>query len=229
MAEPAPCLITVGAHPDDIELFTAGTQLALAAAGWQLIWVVMTDGARARGAADPALVAVRADEARKAAALCGAQLHLLGFPDMALAEHRGAATAALRQRIEACAPALCITHHPDDYHPDHRVTSAIVTDVLAPPQALLFCEPMLGAGPQPDVILDITAHWPVKQAALRCHASQEPDTLIELVETWNRFRGVQTLLPGVRHGEGYMLRRGCAMAPDAVARLPGSLVRRRYG
>jgi len=52
-----------GAHPDDVEIFALGTLLQLQSFGWDICWVIATDGSAANGERDPNLAAARRSEA----------------------------------------------------------------------------------------------------------------------------------------------------------------------
>ena len=71
--------LVVAAHPDDADFGAAGTAALLARAGWEVRYLIVTDGSK--GSDDPALTAqtlveMREREQRAAAAL-------LGVPDVA--------------------------------------------------------------------------------------------------------------------------------------------------
>lgn len=195
-------VMALGAHPDDIELSMAGLTLRFGAIGAQVTWVVATDGAAGHGGRDAALADLRAREAAEAAALAEAELVMLGHPDGLLAEQAdavGSIGAFLRGRPVD----LLITHGPEDYHPDHRALSRLVTDVAPLGTSLLYAENLLGVGSTPNLLVDIGAVFDAKAAALACHRSQRPDATVEAIGVWNRFRGLQSGPLRYRHAEAY--------------------------
>lgn len=224
---PPPSVAFFGAHPDDIEIFGLGLLLCLRQYGWTVDFVIATDGAAANGAADTELAATRREEAECAAARCGARLHMLGVADGGLA-HDPRGPALVAERLSDIAPTLCLTHHPRDYHPDHRAISRLVTNQTPAHSALLFAEPLFGIGPMPDLVVDITAVFDAKIAALGEHASQDPDLLTRGVEIWNRFRALQLLSPGITRAEGFALPADTAARIDPTSVLPGAITVRRF-
>src|SRR3954466_12633082 len=105
------------AHPDDAELVMGGTLAKEAAAGRRVALVDLTRGeSGSRGTPD-----LRAREASEAARILGvAHRESLGLPDSALArrvEQPGAIGGALRRPR----PAIVITQHWEQRHPDHAM------------------------------------------------------------------------------------------------------------
>lgn len=223
-----PRAVFFAAHPDDAELFGLGLLLKLQDCGWEISIVVATDGARSRGAADPKLARERAIEAETAARLAGARLSMLGYPDGDLALAQSAAER-IADAIRVSDASLVVTHHPNDYHPDHRALSRSVTASITPGLALLYADPVFGVGPCPDYLVDITTQYERKRAALRCHITQEPEVMLEAMDTWTKFRALQTLKPNVRHAEGFHAPDAIFLQPDISALLPNGVVTRRFG
>jgi N-acetylglucosamine malate deacetylase 1 len=213
----------IGAHPDDAEIFALGLLLQLQAAGWSIGWVIATDGAAARGPADPALAAERADEARRAADLCGAGLRLLGLPDGSLGQQTDP-RPAIANCVHEIAADLLITHHPQDYHADHRAVSAAVAGSLQPRQSLLYAEPMLGMGPLPDLWIDVSPVFEAKLTALACHTSQGPELFTRQLRSWAGFRAMQTRTPDIEQAEAYSIARDNGFQKTPVGLLPPACV-----
>jgi len=118
--------LAIGAHPDDIDFGCGGTLAKWAAAGCAVTELLLTDGSK--GSWDPkadpaALVAVRQEEQRAAAAALGAaDVVFLGCTDGELA-------SGLAERAEVCRviretrPDAVLGHDPWKryrLHPDHR-------------------------------------------------------------------------------------------------------------
>lgn len=100
-------VIAFGAHPDDVELYAAGTLAKLAAQGYSTAIVDMTRGElSSRGTA-----ATRAREAREAARVLGLRFREnLGLPDgdvRPTAEARLEVIRVLRKHR----PSLVLAHH----------------------------------------------------------------------------------------------------------------------
>lgn len=138
----AKTLVAVWAHADDEA--AAGPVLArYAREGVQVYVIIVSDGAQGgahtsipRG---PELARVRADEAGCASAALGIHAPiLLGFPDAQLGsymEDRGRlfqVTARVQAELERLRPDALITWGPEGGtgHPDHRLVSSIVTELV---------------------------------------------------------------------------------------------------
>lgn len=75
-------VLAIGAHPDDLEILTAGTLALYARAGRQVTMCVMTNGEL--GSDTPTrgdTAALRRTEAEASAKIIGAQFHCLEQPD----------------------------------------------------------------------------------------------------------------------------------------------------
>jgi LmbE family N-acetylglucosaminyl deacetylase len=203
-AAPAPqprrrCL-AVAAHPDDIDFGSAGTIAFLVAEGWDVAYCLVTDGDA--GGFDPAVArrdipAIRRAEQTEAARILGVtELHWLGHSD-------GQVSANLELRrdlsrvIRTVRPERIICPNPQRSwasvyasHPDHMATGEATLNAVYPDARNPFAFPELAAAgleahsvsevwisgvPDPDLVLDVTEHYPAKLAALRAHVSQETD------------------------------------------------------
>ena len=191
-------IIGFGAHPDDVEIFFFGTLAAAQASGVEIGWAIATDGSKGGNAPADELRSVRRREARAAAALLGVEPVFLDGIDGELVADRETAS-----RVEAAlaeiAPDLIITHAPNDYHPDHRVLSTMVHDAARFRAPVVYADTLMGNGFAPGIYVDVTAHFALKQTAIRCHISQRPERFATGCETWNRFRALQCNAP-----EGYV-------------------------
>lgn len=115
-------VLAVGAHPDDIEICCGGTLARYAAAGHHVMMAYATNGDKGHLAIPPAeLAVIREREARAAAAVIGAEVFWLGFPDAELFYDRPTREAFIDLMRQA-RPDLIFTHWPEAYHPDHVAT-----------------------------------------------------------------------------------------------------------
>jgi len=188
-------LLAVFAHPDD-ETFGPGPTLArYADAGLDVHLVCATGGEAARhraGHADPAaLRRHRTAELREAALVLGARsLELLGFADGTLdpGDARGARRVA--EALRRSRPDAIVTFGPDGIsgHPDHRAVHAWARrawEGAGRPCPLWYAalteetarrlegRRFIGRrGPEIAARLDGRPWLDVKEAAIRCHASQ---------------------------------------------------------
>lgn len=187
-------ILFCGAHPDDAEISSFGLLLAARARGDAVTILVATDGGRggARDAGDPAtLAARRRAEAERAARPHGIELVFLDEPDGAL-HAAPPLVARLEAEIARIAPTLVVTHAPEDYHPDHRALAHAVRDAARFHVPVLFSDTLAGVGFLPTILLDVTAHFDAKRAAIRAHASQAPERFVRMAEAQNRLRAFQS-------------------------------------
>jgi bacillithiol biosynthesis deacetylase BshB1 len=213
------------AHPDDAELVMGGTLAREAARGRRVALVDLTRGeSGSRGTPE-----TRAAEAAEAARLLGvAHREMLGLPDGGLtnvAEQKDVVVAALRR----LRPRVVILPHAEQRHPDHRTASQIVYDAsfLA---GLRNYRPDLGAAFRPlkliyalavtdktDVaptfVVDVTAVWPAKLAAIAAFRSQFEAAPGESASPLDRFREAVELHArrqgqriGATFGEGFVVK-----------------------
>lgn len=223
--------LVVIAHPDDAEFGAAGTVAAWIAAGTEVTYLVVTDGAS--GSQDPGmtrerLAEIRAGEQRAACRALGVtDVEFLGYADGFLEPsvplRRQVAAAIRRHRPEAV-----ITLNPDlrwsnrGYvnHPDHRVVGDSVLHAINPAASTrLWDTTLLDEGLEPwDVSelwlmgfgegphrSDISQTFGAKLEALRCHASQLVDWDPEpFVQEWTETLGAEV---GVTHAEAFTVLR----------------------
>src|SRR5262245_25435757 len=167
-------LIAVMAHPDDAEIWAGGTICKHTERGDEALIVYMA-------ATEDS---VRGEEARRGAAILGAQVSFVGLTDGEVRD-----TPEDCERVSAIltgfAPDILLAHWTDDMHADHASTAAIVQRVLpfvichigkAP--RLWACDTYFSTGARgpfvPDVYVDVTDQWSRKLAAIRAHRSQRP-------------------------------------------------------
>lgn len=200
-ARPFRRALVVVAHPDDAEFGAGGTIAAWAREGTAVRYLVLTDGAA--GTADPAmtrerLIPLRADEQRAACTELGVEdVAFLGYPDGYLEP-----TIEVRRKVAAeirrFRPEVVLTTNPElrwtsrgrVNHPDHRAAGDLVLHCINPAASSRLwdldlleegLEPwdvselwLMGFGAGPHLV-DVTATFERKLAALRCHASQLGD------------------------------------------------------
>jgi LmbE family N-acetylglucosaminyl deacetylase len=130
-------IVFLHAHPDDEAIFTGGTMVRLAEAGWRVVLVVATGGEQGVHRCPPGatLAAVRASETAEAARLLGAaRVEFLGYADSGLAADPAVmacdafACADVEEAAERCAricadegAAALVTYDRGGIypHPDH--------------------------------------------------------------------------------------------------------------
>jgi len=112
--------VAVGAHPDDIEFYFAGTLLRLKEKGAEIHVWNLANGSCGTALHDrDEIVRIRAQEARDSAAIAGAIAHEPLADDLALFHEPGllARAAAVVREIK---PAIILAHSPQDYMEDHQ-------------------------------------------------------------------------------------------------------------
>ena len=186
-------IVAIHAHPDDTEIFSAGTMALMRAKGFELTIVTMTPGGLGGiGSTEQDTIRTRKKEAEKAAALLGARYYCLDGRDGYLydtAELRIQVTEIIRKEKAG----IVITHLPTDYHSDHRTTCNIVeaatmvatlpnvpcesaplaiTPLLYHSAPLGSSDPISGKLVNPQFYVDITEVMDTKMEMLGQHTSQ---------------------------------------------------------
>lgn len=242
-------VLAVGAHPDDAELGCGGTLALLAGRGRRVGLVHLTRGeAGTRGSA-----AERRREAERAAEALGAvALEILDFGDGAL--RTGAAEEdALIAVLRRFRPELVLGPPPSDRHPDHARAHGLLAAAVyyaglaargggdgdggngeaAPHRPGAAFHYMQHDSFEPAFVVDVSAAWETKMAALACYQSQfyrpgkegGPATKIGSREFALTIEGRARhwgLLVGAELGEPFGSRLPLAVA-DPLALVPGGL------
>jgi LmbE family N-acetylglucosaminyl deacetylase len=193
--------LIVAAHPDDADFGAAGTAHLLARAGWEVRYLVVTDGSK--GSDDPAfttetLIQTRTQEQRDAAERLGLlDVRFLGYTDGELTYTRDLLGDIVRE-IREFQPYAVYTHDPEPViirnafvnHSDHRTTGLATVDAVYPTarDRLNFPEQLadglsthkvrelyLWGVNEPNFSVDITDVLDTTIEALLAHRSQFPD------------------------------------------------------
>ncbi|RLT28465.1 MAG: PIG-L family deacetylase [Chloroflexi bacterium] len=203
--------MVIAAHPDDADFGAAGTAALLVRAGWEVRYLVVTNGSK--GSDDEAftpelLVTTRAEEQRVAAAHIGVQeVHFLGFTDGELVYSRELLGAIVRE-IREFQPFAVYTHDPEPViiqdsfvnHSDHRISGLATVDAVYPAarDRLNFPE-HIEAGLRPHKVrelylwganhptfnVDISTVLELKIEALLLHKSQFDESIAPVIrERW---------------------------------------------
>ena len=222
-------ILAIGAHPDDIEESCAGTLAKYAKQGHKVFTATTTNGNIGSATLPMEEIAkIRKEEARRAAALIGAEYICLDYDDEMYFEDR-AARVAMIDLIRYCQADVILTHNPRDYNPDHELTSKIVNDVAVMiPIAkietrskpvdkiptLVYFEPVHGIDFVPTEYVDITEEIEIKRAMCAEHKSQVQwmqdnykdavgnSDFFDEIMTINRYRGIQC---GVQYAEAFRM------------------------
>ncbi len=215
-------ILAIAAHRDDVELTCAGTLIRAVDQGRTVGILDLTAGETGtRGSA-----AIRGEEAAKAAAIIGAGERMnLGLPDAGVT-NTDATRKKLVEAIRHFGPRVVILPFPVGRHPDHRITSELGRDACflaglarypadgTPhrPFKILYALAYREDPVKPTLVVDISAQFDRKMAAIRCYASQFDDAttagelfptgqdLYSLVETQSAHYGS---LIRARYGEPF--------------------------
>lgn len=187
--------MAIGAHPDDIEFYMAGTLLLLARAGYETHYLNLSSGncgSQKLSAAETRRV--RHSEAKAAAKVLGAVYHPSLADDLEIL-YELPLLRRLAALVREVRPGIVLTHSPQDYMEDHTntcrlaVTAAFsrgmpnfrtiparpavegeVTIYHAMPHGL--CD-SLGQKIVPGLFVNTMETHPTKRAALAEHRSQK--------------------------------------------------------
>jgi len=203
-------VLAIGAHPDDAEAGCGGFLLKAKARGLRTGILVLTQGEMGSFGDRE----TRVKEAEAAAQILGADaFRILDMPDARLEVNLDNAVR-VAQVLKELRPRLVLTPDEHDHHPDHQAVPHLVerASYLATRQAICpEAEPLI---PQPrhltfpmsfqrallpDLVLDITDVYGVKQQALQAHGSQYAPILFG-VEIAARYYGMMIT---VAYGEGF--------------------------
>lgn len=189
----------VAAHPDDADFLAGGTVGRFVKEGREVTYVIVTNGNKGsadRSVTSEQIIAIRAEEQRRAARRLGVgHVQFLGYPDGELEDTRDLRRDVTRE-IRRWRPGLIITLNPHrtytnfpGWHRDHRVTGRVVLDCVYPlardhlafPELLpefeshTVSEIYTIQWEQPRLVVDITDTMELKIEAIRCHVSQIGD------------------------------------------------------
>jgi len=217
-------LIVFGPHPDDLEIGLGGTIARHAAEGHAVGLCDLTAGELgSNGTPDERLR--EAEDARRV--LGAAWRDNLGWPDGGIVptpELIGSAVDLIRRHR----PRAIALPYWEDRHPDHGAASRVL-DLAAFRSGLRryvrgaeawrpewICYYFINNSTAPSFVVDVSAHYETKRAALACHRSQfsptgtspvatrlTADTFRQLIESRDAQFGAQA---GVAFAEGIVVR-----------------------
>ena len=175
-------VLAIAAHRDDVELTCAGLLLKAVDQGYATAILDLTAGETGtRGSAE-----LRAREAEQAARILGvSERRNAGLPDAHLVNDE-ATRKVLVEAIRELAPRVVVLPFPVGRHPDHRVASEVGRDACylaglskypaagAPhrPFKILYALSYREDPVKPTFLVDISAQFERKLAAIKCYASQ---------------------------------------------------------
>lgn len=205
-------VVAFAPHPDDAELFCAGTLLVAAERGLATAVVDLTEGELSTNPRLPG-------EREAATELLGLETRVsLGLPDggiCASADQRAAVVGVLRE----LRPRVVLAPYGDDRHPDHAGAARLLTEACflagvgrfgdgSPHRPERVYRYMLHQPFEPALVVDVSAVWERRRALFTVFASQVNGTgsptglndggFLALLEARAVLYGTQS---GVEHGE----------------------------
>jgi bacillithiol biosynthesis deacetylase BshB1 len=210
----------VAPHPDDAELAAAGAILHFKAVGKRVGILDLTSGEPTpRGSLE-----TRARETAAATEILGVDWREnLGLPNRSL-EHSLDARRALAGVFRRLRPRWIFAPYWEDAHPDHLVATELIeaakfwaklskSDIdgepFFPERIYHYYCVHLKMTPQPAFILDISAHWEQKRAAIACYESQFSGEQIERLRDQAANWGYTI---GTQYGEPFTCREPVGLA-----------------
>jgi LmbE family N-acetylglucosaminyl deacetylase/tetratricopeptide (TPR) repeat protein len=182
-------VLAVGAHPDDIELGTAGFLMKLKDSGARVYGLTMTRGEKG---GDPER---RPREAERATGFIGLDEYwILDLPDTGLGDRIPAMRAAIEEKIKAVGATLVLTHTDVDVHGDHRAVHAATREAArAVPTVLCYEDVSTSREFVPNYFVDISGYIDEHLKAVAFHRSQDHRTYMdpEVVRGRAAHRGMQ--------------------------------------
>ena len=187
--------MVVAAHPDDIEFMMAGTVILLAGAGYKLHYMNISSGSCGSATVGrDEIVAIRTEEARRAAALVGATFYppLVDDIEVLYEQPLIRKLCAMVRRVN---PEILLLPSPQDYMEDHMNSSRLMVTAAfcrnmrnyetdpptSPVDSELCLYHALPYGLQdqlrnpilPGFFVDTTSVMDRKREMLSCHRSQK--------------------------------------------------------
>jgi bacillithiol biosynthesis deacetylase BshB1 len=172
-------ILAIGAHPDDVEVHVGGILALAADRGLQAAILDLTAGdLGTRGTAE-----TRRSEAKTAAGILRVPRTILDFPDGRFTEEATLRTRLMTE-LRRLRPRVLILPAPEDRHPDHRRAHRLAREAAyyaglrnypCPgephrPEAIAWVG---GENPSaPDLLVDVSAVWERRMAALDAFGSQ---------------------------------------------------------
>jgi len=220
-------LISIGAHPDDVEVGTGGVLIDLSRRGYRCGIVILTQGEMGTGGTPE----IRAQEVREAAAILGADiLATFDWGDSRLEdsyEHRLEVARVIRAAKPKIVLAPCpqVGHGRRQSHPDHVAAGVIAvnaTNLAALKKADLPGEGhlvervfhyFLPPGVAPNFVVDITPHFDQWIEALSAHKSQflNPEKSKDYIDTLTMMARSYGMQARCKYGQGF-----CTIEPIMV-------------
>lgn len=202
-------VVVIAPHPDDGEASCGGLIANTVAAGEEVVILTMTGGELGiKGKGMDEARAIRAEEARNAAAVLGAKIEFFGAIDASLAVDADN-TNKLKEILLRLNPSVVLAPWPLDVHPDHQASGLLAWRAFQDKRftfELYFYETSNEPHTKtfqfvPTDYVDITDVMKKKQDALYQHKSQFPAAWFDMYKNIERIRGYES---DTSFAEGYI-------------------------
>lgn len=223
-------ILAIGAHPDDIETYCAGTLAKYVSLGHHVVMASATNGNIGSSTLPMKEIGeLRKKEAAKSASVIGMEYVCLDYDDEMFYEDKQARINFI-DLVRYAKADVILTHNPHDYNPDHELTSKIINDIAVmipiakiktknPPYdqipRIFYWETVNGMGFIPTDYVDITDFFETKKKMLGCHESQkqwmadnykdayggDTEAFFDGITTIAKYRGIQS---GVKYAEAFI-------------------------
>jgi LmbE family N-acetylglucosaminyl deacetylase len=163
-------ILTIGAHPDDVEHGMGGTVAKHSSKGDDVHIILCTLGIGGEcGDAKR-----REEEAQAAAHILGAKLHSLDYSVRKLNKPSIEFENIIRKAVDDLHPDRIYVHTPFDYHQIHAAVSECATRAAKDVKQLLFYECVSSTNPdfKPNAYVDITNYIDLKLKSVESHGTQ---------------------------------------------------------
>ncbi|MBL8222657.1 MAG: PIG-L family deacetylase [Bryobacterales bacterium] len=230
-------ILSIHAHPDDMEILAGGTLALLAERGHHITVVTMTPGDKGSNTLSPEeIAAVRREEGRTAATMIGADYFCAEFRDLEIFNDNPS-RRKVTEVLRVTRPNIVLTSSPADYLCDHEATSLLVRDAMfgasapnyhtgAEPPAkpldgiphLYFMDAISGHDREgvpifPDFVVDVSSKFSVKWEMLAAHASQREwlraqHGMDDYMTTMEAWTKICGQRAGLGYGEGFRQYKG---------------------
>lgn len=161
-------ILSIGAHPDDIELNCAGTLLMIKSGK---IDVTVTSGERVDENIPKNIIrAIRRKEFAEASKIIGAESIFLDFEDQAIKKE--GLVKDIKKILISKNIGLIFTHYPKSAHKDHEITSRAVIEANGGRIPLVFWKDYSSIDANPNLIVPIKEKLELKKEALTKYKSQ---------------------------------------------------------
>jgi LmbE family N-acetylglucosaminyl deacetylase len=163
-------VVSIGAHPDDVELGMGGTLAKHSKRGDEVHIILCTLGIGGLSG-DPK---DREREAQDAANVINGRLHILDFPVIKLNKPSIEFEDILKRTISDINPDRIYTHSPFDYHQVHEAVSECTKNAAKDVKQLLFYEIISSTSPEfrANAYVDMTDYMDKRIECLAHHSTQ---------------------------------------------------------